>query len=76
MNEALCFRALLTYLRFYDRPREDWIHGHDAEKHAESVIAEMLKKFSGKSDGESSNGVVHESRANGVEASREAVSVA
>ncbi|EMC96381.1 hypothetical protein BAUCODRAFT_130994 [Baudoinia panamericana UAMH 10762] len=27
-------------------PREDWILGHDSEKHAEDVIAETLRKFS------------------------------
>jgi len=27
-------------------PREDWIHGHNAEVHAESVVAETVKKFS------------------------------
>jgi hypothetical protein len=25
-------------------PREDWIHGHDAEIHAEEVVHEVLKK--------------------------------
>jgi len=28
-------------------PREDWIHQHDAEKHAEEVFAEVLMKVSG-----------------------------
>ncbi|KAK4554098.1 hypothetical protein LTR86_008939 [Recurvomyces mirabilis] len=27
-------------------PREEWIHGHDAEKHAESMVKETLAKFS------------------------------
>ncbi|PSK37287.1 hypothetical protein B9Z65_2029 [Elsinoe australis] len=27
-------------------PREDWIHGHDAEKHAESVFTDVFNKFS------------------------------
>ncbi|KAK3707169.1 hypothetical protein LTR37_012338 [Vermiconidia calcicola] len=26
-------------------PREDWILGHDAEKHAEAVVANMVSKF-------------------------------
>ncbi len=25
-------------------PRDEWIHGHDAEAHAESVIGETLAK--------------------------------
>lgn len=28
-------------------PREDWIHQHDAEKHAEEVFDEIFKKFAG-----------------------------
>ncbi|KAK5175141.1 uncharacterized protein LTR77_000278 [Saxophila tyrrhenica] len=27
-------------------PREDWIHGHDAEVHAEQVVGDAVKKFS------------------------------
>jgi len=27
-------------------PREDWIMGHDAGKHAEEVCADVIKKFS------------------------------
>lgn len=26
-------------------PREDWIHSHDAEVHAEAVVGQVLKKF-------------------------------
>lgn len=26
-------------------PRDPWIHGHDAETHAEEVVAETLKRF-------------------------------
>lgn len=25
-------------------PREDWIHAHDAEQHAESIASEEIKK--------------------------------
>ncbi|CCC11187.1 hypothetical protein SMACR_03893 [Sordaria macrospora] len=28
-------------------PREDWIHQHDAEKHAEEVFDEIFKRFTG-----------------------------
>ena len=27
-------------------PQEDWILGHDSERHAEKVIADSVKKFS------------------------------
>ena len=27
-------------------PREEWIHGHDAETHAESVVKETVARFS------------------------------
>lgn len=27
-------------------PREDWIMMHDAEKHAEEVVADAIKRFS------------------------------
>lgn len=30
-------------------PREDWIHLHDAETHAETVFEEVFKKHSGPS---------------------------
>ena len=26
-------------------PREDWIHGHDSQQHADEIVAESLKKF-------------------------------
>ena len=26
-------------------PREEWIHGHDAEVHAQEVVGDTLKKF-------------------------------
>ena len=58
-------------------PREDWIHQHDAEKHAETVIAETLKKFSGRSAAKPGNKKLQSSATPTVdEASREAVLVA
>ena len=60
-------------------PREDWIHQHDAEKHAETVIAETLKMFSSRPVGKSANEKLQSSKnlAEGVqEVPREAVSVA
>ncbi|KAK5138481.1 hypothetical protein LTR08_000067 [Meristemomyces frigidus] len=57
-------------------PREEWIHLHDSEKHAESVVAEMVTKFTGRPVADSGNGG-HGAPASEVSnASREAVSVA
>lgn len=37
-------------------PREDWIHQHDAEKHAEEVFDEVLRKVRERPDGVAEGG--------------------
>lgn len=54
-------------------PREDWIHFHDAEVHAEEVVGEAIKKFS-QAPSRDSGPSLSELKLN--EPSREAVPVA
>ena len=61
VGDLLVLKSSLTIARCHERPREDWIHQHDAEKHAESVIAETLEKFAERSVPELSNGALQSS---------------
>lgn len=38
-------------------PREDWIHLHDAERHAEEVFDEVLRKVRDREDGGAERGL-------------------
>lgn len=66
-------------------PRDEWIHGHDAEQHAESVVKDEIKKFSTKtsspgdqSENQDSNGLMESitERMKTMDGSLEAVKVA